>query len=124
MNEQSTKKNNRTLIISITFVVFAIGLLFLINYVQTKNLLKNGVRANAMVTARYYEVSDKGDTSSYSMRMKVVQDTGNKNGFYFGEVLNAYVNKASFDKYEEGVFVKVVFKKDDLEHAKLLEEIE
>ena len=77
-----------------------------------------------MVTARYYEVSDKGDTSSYSMRMKVVQDTGNKNGFYFGEVLNAYVNKASFDKYEEGVFVKVVFKKDDLEHAKLLEEIE
>lgn len=124
MNEQSTKKSNRTLIISITFVVFAIGLLFLINYVQTKNLLKNGVRANAMVTARYYEVSDKGDTSSYSMRMKVVKDTGNKNGFYFGEVLNAYVNKASFDKYEEGAFVKVVFKKDDLEHAKLLEEIE
>lgn len=124
MNEQSTKKNNRTLIISITFVVFAIGLLFLINYVQTKNLLKNGVRANAMVTARYYEVSDKGDTSSYSMRMKVVKDTGNKNGFYFGEVLNAYVNKASFDKYEEGAVVKVVFKKDDLEHAKLLEEIE
>ncbi len=124
MNEQSTKKNNRTLIISITFVVFAIGLLFLINYVQTKNLLKNGVRANAMVTARYYEVSDKGDTSSYSMRMKVVKDTGNKNGFYFGEVLNAYVNKESFDKYEEGAFVKVVYKNDDLDHAKLLEEIE
>lgn len=124
MNEEENSKNNRTLIISITFVVFAIGLLFLINYVQTKNLLKNGVRANAMVTARYYEVSDKGDTSSYSMRMKVVKDTGNKNGFYFGEVLNAYVNKASFDKYEEGAVVKVVFKKDDLEHAKLLEEIE
>ena len=124
MNEQSTKKNNRTLIISITFVVFAIGLLFLINYVQTKNLLKNGVRANAMVTARYYEVSDKGDTSSYSMRMKVVKDTGNKNGFYFGEVLNAYVKKESFDKYEEGAFVKVVYKNDDLDHAKLLEEIE
>ena len=124
MNEQSTKKNNRTLIISITFVVFAIGLLFLINYVQTKNLLKNGVRANAMVTARYYEVSDKGDTSNYSMRMKVVKDTGNKNGFYFGEVLNAYVNKASFDKHEEGAFVKVVYKNDDLDHAKLLEEIE
>ena len=124
MNEQSTKKNNRTLIISITFVVFAIGLLFLINYVQTKNLLKNGVRANAMVTVRYYEVSDKGDTSSYSMRMKVVKDTGNKNGFYFGEVLNAYVKKESFDKYEEGAFVKVVYKNDDLDHAKLLEEIE
>ena len=124
MNEQSTKKNNRTLIISITFVVFAIGLLFLINYVQTKNLLKNGVRANAMVTARYYEVSDKGDTSSYTMRMKVVKDTGNKNGFYFGEVLNAYVKKESFDKYEEGAFVKVVYKNDDLDHAKLLEEIE
>ncbi|MBK6275475.1 MAG: hypothetical protein IPF58_12630 [Saprospirales bacterium] len=124
MNEQSTKKNNRTLIISITFVVFAIGLLFLINYVQTKNLLKNGVRANAMVTARYYEVSDKGDTSSYSMRMKVVKDTANKNGFYFGEVLNAYVKKESFDKYEEGAFVKVVYKNDDLDHAKLLEEIE
>lgn len=124
MNEQSTKKNNRTLIISITFVVFAIGLLFLINYVQTKNLLKNGVRANAMVTARYYEVSDKGDTSNYSMRMKVVKDTGNKNGFYFGEVLNAYVKKESFDKYEEGAFVKVVYKNDDLDHAKLLEEIE
>ena len=124
MNEQSTKKNNRTLIISITFVVFAIGLMFLINYVQTKNLLKNGVRANAMVTARYYEVSDKGDTSNYSMRMKVVKDTGNKNGFYFGEVLNAYVKKESFDKYEEGAFVKVVYKNDDLDHAKLLEEIE
>ena len=124
MNDQSTKKNNRTLIISITFVVFAIGLLFLINYVQTKNLLKNGVRANAMVTARYYEVSDKGDTSNYSMRMKVVKDTGNKNGFYFGEVLNAYVKKESFDKYEEGAFVKVVYKNDDLDHAKLLEEIE
>ena len=124
MNEQSTKKNNRTLIISITFVVFAIGLLFLINYVQTKNLLKNGVRANAMVTARYYEVSDKGDTSSYTMRMKVVKDTANKNGFYFGEVLNAYVKKESFDKYEEGAFVKVVYKNDDLDHAKLLEEIE
>ena len=124
MNEQSTKKNNRTLIISISFVVFAIGLMFLINYVQTKNLLKNGVRANAMVTARYYEVSDKGDTSNYSMRMKVVKDTGNKNGFYFGEVLNAYVKKESFDKYEEGAFVKVVYKNDDLDHAKLLEEIE
>ena len=124
MNEEENSKNNRTLIISITFVVFAIGLLFLINYVQTKNLLKNGVRANAMVTARYYEVSDKGDTSSYSMRMKVVKDTGNKNGFYFGEVLNAYVKKESFDKYEEGAFVKVVYKNDDLDHAKLLEEIE
>ena len=39
-------------------------------------------------------------------------------------LINAYVKKESFDKYEEGAFVKVVYKNDDLDHAKLLEEIE
>ena len=124
MNEEENKKNNRDIMICITVVVVAIGLMFLINYIQTRSLLKNGIRANATVTARYYEVSDKGDTSSYSMRLRVVQDTSNQNSFGVGDVLNAYVQKASFDKYEEGAVVKVVYKKEDLDHAKLVEDIE
>lgn len=119
------EKNKRSIIIGIIFIVASLAAVFLIDYFQTKSLLKNGLRCNAVIMARYYEVSSKGDTSSYSMRLRCVPDTStNKGKFTNGDLVNAYVKKETFNKYGEGSIVKVVYNSDDLDHAKLIEEIE
>lgn len=124
MNEEENKKNNRSIIIAVAFIVFALAFFFLMDYFQKQSLLKNGIRANATVTARYYEVSNKGDTSGYSMRLSVIADTGSAGSLSSGDILSAFVKKKSFYKYEEGTVVKVVYKKEDADRARLVEEIE
>lgn len=124
MTEEENKKNNRAIIVGVVFIAIFLLAIFIMDYFQKKDLLKNGIRANAMVTARYYEVSDKGDTSNYSMRLTVVKDSSNISAVSGNEILSAYVKKESFDKYEEGAIVKVVYKNDDKEHAKLVVDIE
>jgi hypothetical protein len=117
------KKGKRDLILGVSFITIAIGTVFLIDYFNTQSLLKNGIRANAVITGRYFEVSSGKDTSSYSMRLQTVPDTNsNKGGLT--DAISAYVKKETFYKYSEGVVVKVVYKKDDRDHAKLVEEIE
>jgi hypothetical protein len=119
------EKNTKQLIIGVSFVAVSIGVVFIIDYFQTQSLLKNGIRCNAVITGRFYEVSSKNDTSSYSMRLRAVPDTSTSKGsFINGDVLNAYVDKEIFYKYGEGSIVKVVYDKEDLDHAKLVEEIE
>ncbi len=119
------EKNTKTIIIGTAFVIISISAVFLIDYVQTKNLLKNGTREKAVVMARYYEVNSKGDTTSYSMKLRAVPDTSTcKGSFLNGAQLKAFVKKESFYKCNEGSIVKVVYYKDDLERAKLIEEIE
>lgn len=119
------EKNNKTILIGVGLIALSIGAVFLIDYFQTKSLLENGIRSNALITGRFFEVSSNNDTSSYSMRLRVVPDTStNKGSFTNGDVVNAYVKKETFYKHEEGSIVKVVYEKDDLDHAKLIEEIE
>ena len=120
------KKGKRELVIGIGFILLMLGIVFLIDYFQTQNLLRNGIHANATVTDRYFEINtDTKDTTSYSMRMTVIPDTmHSKNSFPFGDRLSAIVKKESFYKYSEGTIVKVAYKKNDLDHAKLIEEIE
>lgn len=126
--EEITKpkmSNNKQILFGVLFIAVAIGGIFIYDYFETKALLKNGIRTNAVVTGRFYEVSDKNDTSGYSMRLTSVPDTSTSKGsFLNGEVLNAYVKKVTFYKYGEGSIVKVVYYKDDADHAKLVEEIE
>lgn len=125
-NKSKTKMSDgKQILIAVIFIVVAIVGFFVYDYFETKALLKNGIRSNAVITARYYEVSDKNDTSSYSMRLQVVQDTSTQKGnFLNGVLLNAYVKKETFYKYVEGSIVKVVYNKDETDRAKLVEEIE
>lgn len=115
----------KQILIAVIFIVVAIAGVFVYDYFETKALLKNGVRTNATIVARYYEVSDKKDTSSYSIRLQVIPDTSsNKLNSLNADILNAYVKKETFYKYEEGSVAKVVYMPDDKDHAKLVEEIE
>lgn len=125
-NKSKTKMSDgKQILIAVIFIVVAIAGFFVYDYFETKALLKNGIRSNAVITARYYEVSDKNDTSSYSMRLQVVQDTSTQKGnFLNGVLLNAYVKKETFYKYVEGSIVKVVYNQEETERAKLVEEIE
>ncbi|MFN8284041.1 MAG: hypothetical protein U0U67_12550 [Chitinophagales bacterium] len=125
MNEEEQKKRKDTITIlgGIAFIILSIAAIFIYEHFKMKALLKNGIHADAVITARYFEVNDKEDTSNYSVRMTTVPDTsGGKLGV--GSTLNAYVKKASFYKYSEGAIVKVVYDKADPDHAKLVEEIE
>lgn len=120
------KKNNRTILLAITFIILSLVAVFAIDYFQTKSLLKNGIKAQARVTGKYYEISnDIRDTSAYSFRMMVLPDTANGKQIYqIPERLQAFVKKSSFNKYPEGSIVNVVYDKEDVDHAKLVEEIE
>jgi len=118
-------KNKKNILIGVGFIVISILAVFLIDHFQTQNLLKNGTRCPAVVVSRFYEVSSDGDTSGYSIRMRCVPDTSTSKGkFTNGDQIEAYVKKESFYKHEEGSIVKVVYYKDDLGHARILEEIE
>ncbi len=120
------KKNNRTILLGVGFIILSLVAVFLIDYFQTQNLLKKGKSAKAEVTGKYYEVNTKnGDTSSYSFRLSVLPDTANgKTISKIPDRLQAYVKQKSFNKYPEGSIVNVVYDKEDLDHAKLVEEIE
>lgn len=111
----------KQILIAVVFIVVAIAGVFVYDYFETKALLKNGIRSDAVVTSRYYEVSDKNDTSSYSIRLQVVADANNN---LRADVLNAYVKKETSYKYAEGSVVKVVYMAEDKDHAKFVEEIE
>lgn len=118
-------KSKKTIIFGSIFIALSISAVFIMDYFQTQNLLKNGIKEKAVVIGRFYEVSSKGDTSGYSMRLRVVPDTStNKGSFLNGDQVNAYVKKETFNKHEEGSIVKVVYYKDDLDHARILEELE
>ena len=124
--DEIPEKVGRTILIFIGVVVLLLGIIFSIDYFQTQNLLKNGIRAKAEVTNKYYELNtDSRDTSSYSFRLSVVPDTSNGKSIYqIPDRLQAFVKQKSFHKYPEGSIVSVVYDKDDLDHAKLVEEIE
>ena len=110
------EKNTKQLIMGISFVAISIGAVFIIDYFQTQNLLKNGTRCNAVITGRFYEVSSKNDTSSYSIRLRAVPDTSTSKGsFLNGDVLNAYVKKEIFYKYGEGSIVNLLYHKQLLQ---------
>lgn len=120
-------KNNTKLILGIIIgIIVLLGGIFAADYFQTQSLLKNGIRAKAEVTSKYYELNtDSRDTSYYFFRLSVVADTANGKSIYqIPERLQAFVNQKSFNKYSEGSIVNVVYDKDDLDHAKLVEEIE
>jgi len=125
-NKSKTKMSDgKQILIAVIFIVVAIAGFFVYDYFETKALLKNGIRTNAMVMGRFYEVSSNHDTSSYSMRLQPVPDTStNKVSNLNGVVLNAYVKKETFYKYGEGSIVKVVYNKGETDRAKLVEEIE
>lgn len=119
-------KNKRSILIGVCFVAVGIATVFLIDYFQTQNLLKNGIRANAIITGKYYEIKvNSEDTTGYSMRFEVISDA-NENRSYFIPVvkLGAFVKKEAFYKYDEGATAKLVYYNDDPEHARLVEEIE
>lgn len=120
------KKNNRAILLAITFIILSLVAVFAIDCFQTKSLLKNGIKAKAKITGKYYEISnDNRDTSAYSFRMMVLPDTANGKRIYkIPERLQAFVKQKLFNKYVEGSIVNVVYDKDDLDHAKLVEEIE
>ena len=119
------QNSKRSILIGIAFIGVLITAVFLIDYFQTKSLLENGTRCNAVIMERFYEVSSRGDTSSYSIRLRCVPDTSTSKGkFTNGDLVSAYVKKETFYKYGEGSIVKVVYNSDDLDHAKLIEEIE
>jgi hypothetical protein len=120
------KKNNHTILLAITFIILSLLAVFAIDYFQTKSLLKNGIKAKAQITGKYYEISnDKRDTSAYSFRMVVLPDTANgKQIFHIADRLQAFVKQKFFNKYSEGSIVNVVYDKEDVDHAKLVEEIE
>lgn len=124
-NPKAKMSEGKQILIAVIFIVVAIAGVFVYDYFETKALLKNGVRANATIVARYYEVSDKKDTSSYSIRLQVIPDTSsNKLNSLSADILNAYVKKETFYKYAEGSVAKVVYMPEDKDHAKLVEEIE
>jgi hypothetical protein len=117
------KKNNRTILLGIGFILISLFVVFLIDYFQTQNLLKKGIRAKAIITGKYYEIDlDKKDTTGYSMRFDVMSDASG--GKSIPDRLQSFVKQKSFNKYHEGNIVNVVYFKDDLDHAKLVEEIE
>lgn len=119
-------KNKRSILIGVCFIVIAIATVFLIDYFQTQNLLKNGIRTNAIITGKYCEIKlNSEDTTGYSMRFEAVSDTNENRSYFFPVVrLGAFVKKEAFYKYNEGSTVKIVYYNDDLEHARLVEEIE
>jgi hypothetical protein len=125
-NKPKTKmSNNKQILFAGLFIVIAVCGIFVYDYFETKALLKNGIRCNAAVIGRYYEVSSNNDTSSYSMRLQPVQDTSTQKGNFLNvAVLNAYVKKETFYKYGEGSIVKVVYSQNETDRAKLVEEIE
>lgn len=124
--DEASEKNGRTIIIALSFIVLTLGICFLIDYFQTQSLLKNGIRVKAEVTAKFYEINrDNNDTTSYSFRLSVLPDTTNDKTIYkIPDRLQAYVKQKAFYKYIEGSIVNVVYDKEDLDHAKLVEEIE
>jgi hypothetical protein len=125
MTTTEDKKNKKDIVIAIAFIVFAVFFFFFMDYFQKQRLLKNGIRSNAEVIGRYYEVNtDTKDTSGYSMRLKVIADSGIAGSINSGEILTAFIKKKSFDKYKEGAILKVVYYKDDVDHTRILEEIE
>lgn len=123
--EEVPEKVWRTVIIFMGVIALLISVAFFIDYLQTQSLLKNGTKAKAQITGRYYEISNNRDTSAYSFRMTVVPDTTNGQQIYkIPERLQAFVKQITFHKYSEGSIVNVVYNKDDEDHAKLVEEIE
>lgn len=123
--DEKPENNGRMIMLFVLCIVALFGVVFLIDYFQTQSLLKNGIRSNALIMGRFFEVNSNNDTSSYSMRLRVVPDTGtNKGGFMNGGLVSAYVNKETFYKYSEGTIVKVVYDPKDKDHAKVIEDIE
>ena len=120
------KKSTRDILIAGGFIIVVVIGVFVYDYFSTQSLLKNGTRSNAMITGKFYEIKTKsGDTTSYSFRMQVVPDLkSGKLSIPSIVTINAYVKKENFNKYAEGATVKVVYENDDLDHARLVEEIE
>jgi hypothetical protein len=115
---QNLDKDSKSIIYCILVIVLIIGLFFVVDYFQTKNLLKNGVHTKAIISAKYYEINtDNDDTVSYSIRAYALIDEPEK-------TLNSYVKQASYNKYNVGDTVEMVYNKEDKDHAKLVEDIE
>lgn len=119
------KKDTKIIIFGALFIVVGVAAMFLIDFVQTKNLLKNGTKASAQVISRYYEINrDTKDTTLYTLKLMVLPDTNSGRSLVVGKQIQANVKQESFNKYVEGSIVKVVYDNEDLDHAKLIEEIE
>ena len=120
IDKYNLSNDTKTIVYCILVIVVIIGLFFLAEYYKTQNLLKNGIRTNAIITNKYYEYDlDNKDTNSFSMRFKYYDIKTNH-----PEILNGYVSQKLFNKYSEYDTVKVVFEEEDKDHAKIIEDIE
>ena len=124
--EEKAENNIKLIVLFILGIAALVGSVFLIDYFEMQSLLKNGIRAKAEVTGKFYEINtDNNDTTSYSFRLSVLPDTANgKLDIKLPDRLQAIVKQKAFNTYHEGSIVNVVYDKADLDHAKLVEEIE